>query len=588
MSRLLGRWRNVAGLRRLLAPARREQARGLCSERPSDGGGAGAENDQAAVLRVYNARSRSKQPLVLAEPAIASWYSCGPTVYDHAHIGHASSYVRFDIIRRILTNVFGIDVIMVMVITDIDDKIIKRSRELNISPKVLASIYEQDFKQDMESLKVLPPTACMRATDNIPQIVKFIEKIICNGHAYSTSAGNVYFDIQSIGDRYGKFVKINDDTVEETSENDKRHRRDFALWKSSKLLEPFWPSPWGNGRPGWHIECSTIASSVFGNKLDIHTGGIDLAFPHHENEVAQCEAYHQCEQWGNYFLHSGHLRLKGSEQKMSKSLKNYITIKDLLEKFSADQFRMFCLLSKYRSAMEFSDANMIQAGIILHSISTFIHDASAYMSGQLKCPSVDETLLWERLNATKDAVKAAFADDFDTPGATNSIVNLIHHGNRQLQTVTKEEDYPRSPAVFGAIIAYIERFLDVVGISRDRGQLPIADTSSAALYSVAEQLVGFRQEVRNYALAVNEQDSGSGGGSEPSKEEEQQQRERRRQLMVERQPLLRACDSLRKDLEAIGINIKDRGATSSWELTSQLANKSKGETQPLASDLKEP
>ncbi|XP_055492592.1 probable cysteine--tRNA ligase, mitochondrial isoform X1 [Leucoraja erinacea] len=579
MSRLLGRWRNVAGLRRLLAPASGEQARGLCSERPSDSGG--AENDQGAVLRVYNARSRSKQPLVLAAPAIASWYSCGPTVYDHAHIGHASSYVRFDIIRRILTNVFGIDVIMVMVITDIDDKIIKRSRELNISPKVLASIYEQDFKQDMESLKVLPPTACMRVTDNIPQIVKFIEKIICNGHAYSTSAGNVYFDIQSIGDRYGKFVKINDDTVEETSENDKRHRRDFALWKSSQLSEPFWPSPWGNGRPGWHIECSTIASSVFGNKLDIHTGGIDLAFPHHENEVAQCEAYHQCEQWGNYFLHSGHLHLKGSEQKMSKSLKNYITIKDLLEKFSADQFRMFCLLSKYRSAMEFSDANMTQAGIILHSISTFIHDASAYMSGQLKCPSVDETLLWERLNATKDAVKAAFADDFDTLGATNSIVNLIHHGNRQLQTVTKEGDYPRCPAVFGAIIAYIERFLDAVGISRDRGQLPIADTSSAALYSVAEQLVGFRQEVRNYALAVNEQDSGSG-------EEEQQQRERRRQLMVERQPLLRACDSLRKDLDAIGINIKDRGATSSWELTSRLANKSKGETQPLAADLKEP
>ncbi|XP_078258314.1 putative cysteine--tRNA ligase, mitochondrial isoform X3 [Rhinoraja longicauda] len=568
MSRLLSRWRNAAGLRRLLATASGEQARGLCSERPTDGGG--AENDQAVVLRVYNARSRSKQPLVLAAPAIASWYSCGPTVYDHSHLGHASSYVRFDIIRRILTNVFGIDVIMAMVITDIDDKIIKRSMELNISPKVL------------------PPTACMRVTDNIPQIVKFIEKIICNGHAYSTSAGNVYFDIQSIGDRYGKFVKINDNTIEETSENDKRHCRDFALWKSSKPLEPFWSSPWGNGRPGWHIECSTIASSVFGNKLDIHSGGIDLAFPHHENEVAQCEAYHQCEQWGNYFLHSGHLHLKGSEQKMSKSLKNYITIKDLLEKFTADQFRMFCLLSKYRSAMEFSDASMIQAGNVLNSISNFIHDASAYMSGQLKYPSVDETLLWERLNATKDAVKAAFADDFDTPGATNSIINLIHHGNRQLQTVTKEGDYPRSPAVFGAIIAYIERFLDAVGISLDHGKLPIADTSSAVLYNVAEQLVGFRQEVRNYALAVNDQELGSGEGRELSKEEEQQQRERRRQLMIERQPLLRACDSLRKDLDAIGINIKDRGATSSWELTPQLWNKSKSETQPLSSDFKEP
>ncbi|XP_051882024.1 probable cysteine--tRNA ligase, mitochondrial isoform X2 [Pristis pectinata] len=467
---------------------------------------------------------------------------------------------------------------MVMVITDIDDKIIQRSKELNISPKVLASIYEQDFKQDMASLKVLPPTVYMRVTDNIPQIVKFIERIICNGHAYSTSSGNVYFDIQSIGDRYGKFVKVNNHTAGELSETDKRHSSDFALWKTSKPEEPFWPSPWGNGRPGWHIECSTIASSVFGNQLDIHSGGIDLAFPHHENEVAQCEAYHQCEQWGNYFLHSGHLRLKGSEQKMSKSLKNYITIKDILEKFTVNQFRMLCLLSKYGSAVEFSDASMIEAGVLLHSISSFIYDASAYMRGQLICSSVDETLLWERLNATKADVKAAFADDFDTPGATDSIINLIHHGNRQLQTVTKEEGSPRSPAVFGAIIAYVQRFLDAVGISLDDGQLLTADRSSAALHTVAEQLVAFRQEVRNYALAVNEQEAGSSGGRELSKEEEEQQKERRRQLKVERQPLLRACDSLRKDLSAIGINIKDRGVTSSWELTSQLANKSKSET----------
>ncbi|XP_069746504.1 probable cysteine--tRNA ligase, mitochondrial isoform X2 [Narcine bancroftii] len=505
------------------------------------------------------------------------------TVEEHQVL----TYVRIDILRRILTNVFGVDVTMVMVITDVDDKIIQRSKELNISPKALASIYEQDFKQDMASLKVLPPTVYMRVTDNIPQIVKFIERIICNGHAYSTSSGDVYFDVKSIGDCYGKFVKVNDDTAVESINFNKRYIRDFALWKASKQQEPFWPSPWGNGRPGWHIECSTVASSIFGNKLDIHSGGIDLAFPHHENEIAQCEAYHQCEQWGNYFLHTGNLHLKGSDQKMSKSLKNYITIKKLLEKFTANQFRMFCLLSKYRSAVEFSDASMMEARILLDSISAFIHDASAYMKGQLICPLVDETLLWERLNATKADVKAAFADDFDTPRATNSIINLIHHGNRQLQTVTKEEDYPRSPAVFGAIIAYVKRFLDTVGISLDDGQLLIADRSSAALHSVAEQLVAFRQEVRSYALTVNEQEPGSIGGRELSKEEEEQQRERRRQRKIERQPLLQACDSLRKDLTAIGINIKDRGVTSSWELAPQL-KESKSKTQPFTSKDGEP
>ncbi|XP_062904402.1 probable cysteine--tRNA ligase, mitochondrial isoform X2 [Mobula hypostoma] len=577
MRSLLGRWCWSAAPRRLRCSVSGDPARSSQQERPGSCGRGGAEDGHPVGLRVYNSRTGSKQPLVLSAPATASWYSCGPTVYDHAHLGHASSYVRFDIIRRILTNIFGVDVTMVMVITDIDDKIIQRSKELNIPPKVLTSIYEQDFKQDMASLKVLPPTVYMRVTDNIPQIVKFIERIICNGHAYSTSKGNVYFDIQSIGDRYGKFAKVCDQVTGELDESDKRHSRDFALWKTSKPEEPFWPSPWGNGRPGWHIECSTVASSVFGNQLDIHSGGIDLAFPHHENEVAQCEAYHQCEQWGDYFLHSGHLHLKGSEEKMSKSLKNYITIKEFLEKFTADQFRMFCLLSKYRSAVEFSDASMMQAGNLLHSIAAFIHDASAYMRGQLICSSVDETLLWERLNATKADVKAAFADDFDTPGATDSIINLIHHGNRQLQTVSKERDYPRSPAVFGAIITYIKQFLDDVGISLDDDQLLTADRSSATLRTVAEQLVAFRQEVRNYALAVDEQEA-SCGGRELSREEGERQRERRRQLKIERQPLLRACDSLRKDLSAIGINIKDRGMTSSWEMTPQLANRNTGET----------
>ncbi|XP_077014796.1 putative cysteine--tRNA ligase, mitochondrial isoform X2 [Tamandua tetradactyla] len=497
------------------------------------------------------ARERSRSP-VPRGPA-ESGYSCGPTVYDHAHLGHACSYVRFDIIRRILTKVFGCNIVTVMGITDVDDKIIKRANEMNVSPTSLARLYEEDFKQDMAALKVLPPTVYLRVTENVPQIISFIKGIIANGHAYSTVEGNVYFDVKSRGDKYGKLVGVAPDPLGEPADSDKRYAKDFALWKAAKPQEIFWASPWGNGRPGWHTECSTISSLVFGSQLDIHSGGVDLAFPHHENEIAQCEVFHQCQQWGNYFLHSGHLHVKGKEEKMSKSLKNYITIKDFLKNFSPDVFRLFCMRSSYRSAVDYSDSTMHEAKHLLLGISSFLEDAQAYMKGQLVCDSIREDLLWERLANTKVAVQAAFADDFDTPRALDAIMDLIHHGNRQLKAVTKETGGPRSPAVFGSIISYIEQFLETVGISLANRQFISGDSNSATLQSVVDELVQFRLKVRQYALATQEAS-----------------REARQQRLLERQPLLQACDALRKDLAVHGINIKDRSSTTStWELLDQ-------------------
>ncbi|XP_005999444.1 probable cysteine--tRNA ligase, mitochondrial isoform X1 [Latimeria chalumnae] len=531
-------------------------------------------------IKTYNSLTRRKEPLILANKGAATWYSCGPTVYDHAHLGHACSYVRFDILRRILKS-FGNDVITVMVITDIDDKIIKRANELSISPFVLAQIYEEDFKQDMAALKVLPPAVYMRVTENIPAIISFIKGIINNGHAYATSKGNVYFAINSIGDRYGKLVGTFADVGTEP-DSDKWDAKDFALWKASKPQEPFWDSPWGTGRPGWHIECSTIASSVFGSQLDIHTGGIDLAFPHHENEIAQCEAYHKCEQWGNYFLHSGHLHLKGSEEKMSKSLKNYITIKDFLQTSSANQFRMFCLLSKYRSAIEYSDASLSEAKSILNIISSFTNDASAYMKGQLLCNPIDEGLLMERLATAKTNVQTALADDFDTPRAVDAIMDLIHHGNRQLQVVTKAGGSPRSPFVYGAIITYVEQFLDTVGLSLTEPQDAMKQQSLGTFHSVVDQLVNFRSKVRNYALGTEDlKTADTTESTVPSEAAKEQQKEKRKQLLGERAPLLQVCDVLRQDLTALGVHIKDRGNTSTWEVTEQRAASQANKESPI-------
>ncbi|XP_070711800.1 probable cysteine--tRNA ligase, mitochondrial [Pempheris klunzingeri] len=503
-------------------------------------------------LKTFNSLSKQKEPLIVAREGVATWYSCGPTVYDHAHLGHACSYVRFDILQRILTRLFGITVIHAMVITDIDDKIIKRSWEENVSPSIISSMYEDDFKRDMLSLKVIPPAVYLRVTENVHHIVTFIEGIIKNGHAYATTEGDVYFDIQSIGDRYGKFGGAVESQGEPGSPS-KRDSRDFALWKRSKPQEPFWESPWGRGRPGWHIECSTIASSVFGSQLDIHSGGIDLAFPHHENEIAQSEAYHQCGQWANYFLHSGHLHLKGSAEKMSKSLKNYVTIKDFLQSYSANEFRMFCLLTKYRSAIDYSDSSMLEARTSLGTISTFIHDAQAYMKGQLLCSPVQEAFLWERLSETKARVVKALADDFDTPRAISAVMSLVYHGNCQIQPVSKSEGAARSPAVFAAMISYIRDVLDVFGIDLLHSKEADVMSGCGRLGGIVEQLTHFRSEVR--AFALTRQDVPPGGS--PNKPG----------LYPERIPLLKACDTLRNDLAPLGVLIKDRGAASTWEIT---------------------
>ncbi|KAF6030961.1 hypothetical protein EB796_010728 [Bugula neritina] len=298
-------------------------------------------------ISIYNFHTRSKLPLILSNEGNLKWYVCGPTVYDEPHIGHACCYVRFDVIRRILTNIFGINVVYMMNITNIDDKIIEKAKKVGQTTEQLSSHYESRFHQNMHRLNVLKPTVVHRVTDNIQSVIHFIQKLVESGHAYVTDQGSVFFRCDSYSS-YGNLSRMKVLPSEKAVDYDQKMKpQDFVLWKPRKPGEPFWDSPWGEGRPGWHIGCSVLASKVFGENIDIHSGGSDLIFPHHENELAQSNCYHHTNQWVNYWIHSGLLSKEGDNEKMSKSLGNIITIPDLLKKYTSNQFRMFCLLTPY-------------------------------------------------------------------------------------------------------------------------------------------------------------------------------------------------------------------------------------------------
>jgi cysteinyl-tRNA synthetase len=373
------------------------------------------------MIRLYNTLTRKKEELQTLEPGVVKLYVCGPTVYNDAHVGHAMSALVFDIIRRYL-EYRGFNVRHVMNYTDVDDKIINRANEMGIDPFALSKKYIDDFDKNLEELNILPATAKPQVSKTMPQIIAFVQGLIERGYAYPASNGDVYFRV-SRDDDYGKLSARKLDDMQAGArievEELKEHPMDFALWKAAKSGEPAWDSPWGQGRPGWHIECSAMNLQELGEQIDIHGGGNDLIFPHHENEIAQTESY-TGKQFARYWMHNGMLQLGG--EKMSKSLGNIVSIKEFLGKRDADVMRMLVLNGSYRAPLMFNDETLDGAEKGLERIKSALKAAQPAAPG-----AAPEALaaLEKQTAATREAFVAAMDDDFNAAGALGGIFELV-------------------------------------------------------------------------------------------------------------------------------------------------------------------
>ena len=398
---------------------------------------------------LYNSEQRKKVEFVPRVEGHIDMYVCGMTVYDYCHIGHARVMVAFDYIIRFLRSQ-GWSVKYVRNITDIDDKIIKRANENGESITQLTDRFIQAMNEDAENLGCLLPDEAPRATDYIDQMQSMIGNLVEKGTAYPSANGDVYFQVE----KFAKYGRLSGRKLEDMQagaservdvEVEKKHPFDFVLWKHAKENEPAWASPWGKGRPGWHIECSAMSTCCLGNHFDIHGGGSDLMFPHHENEIAQSEAS-TGEQYVNYWMHVGFINVDG--EKMSKSLGNFFTIRDVMDKFHPEVIRYFIVSSHYRSPVNFSDVALKEAKTAL---SRFYHSFKAYQQvyGDTQVDTLDETLL-ERFNS-------AMRDDFNTAEA----IAVLFEVNKELNRAVKEQQAEQA-AIYYATLRHLTNILGLV------------------------------------------------------------------------------------------------------------------------------
>lgn len=591
-------------------------------------------------LKLFNSLTRNNEEFIPQNGKNVLWYSCGPTVYDASHMGHARSYITFDIVRRIMKDLFNYDIHYCMNITDIDDKIIKRGRQrfllntfkeqkpslevaqqyltvgldkikktitekkdeieeakLNMlkgiysktSPLLqsqsvedilsggsdilmdvldekvlgenkddsdeivkklgkmlddeierecpysesifgkLSSQFENEFYKDMNNLNVLPADTITRVSEYVPEVVSYVQKIIDHGYAYESN-GSVYFDTgkfastpnhyyaklvpEAYGDHKALAEGEGDLSISSDRLKEKRNGNDFALWKASKKGEPFWPSPWGKGRPGWHVECSVMASDILGSSMDIHTGGVDLKFPHHDNELAQAEAYFENDYWVRYFLHSGHLHINGC--KMSKSLKNFITIESALEKNSARQLRLLFLVHSWGDTLNYSNDTLQMALNSEKKLNEFFLNIKHQLR-QLPMEGVESFTKWhdqeKALNniliSAEEKVYEALCNNIDTKSAMVVIFDLMTDTNKYMDS--RKPNLNRQ--LLENILRFITNILDAFGVNDTKKPLGFGsatcggiDNLEETLFPYLEAFASFRENVRDIGRNNNIKD----------------------------------------------------------------------------------
>ena len=435
------------------------------------------------MLRLYNTLTRKKETFETLEPGVAKIYVCGPTVYSAAHVGHAMSALVFDVIRRYLSY-RGYKVVYVMNFTDVDDKIIARANQTGTDPFELAEGLIRNFSRHLEDFNILPASANPRATQTMDKILRMIKALVKKGFAYSTPDGDVYFRVSKFKD-YGKLSGRRLDEMQagariEVSEQ-KEHPMDFALWKAVKPGEPAWDSPWGKGRPGWHIECSAMNLDILGEQIDIHGGGNDLIFPHHENEIAQSESM-TGKPFARFWVHNGMLQL--GNEKMSKSLGNLVTIEDFLAVREGDVLRMLVLTGSYRAPLSFTEEALDSAARSMERIKSGLRPALPEAKG---IPAGLASELVSQAEATQVAFVETMDDDLNTAGALAVIFELV-------KAINTARDNSSTDAQLQPAQKVLRELLDVLGLRLAEKRV------SSGTDEFINLLVEVRSEIRKQKL----------------------------------------------------------------------------------------
>ncbi|HET7559461.1 MAG TPA: cysteine--tRNA ligase [Limnochordia bacterium] len=438
-------------------------------------------------LVVYNTLTAKKEPFEPVEAGVVRMYSCGPTVYNYFHIGNARAFVVPDVFKRYF-RYKGYRVTHVQNITDIEDKIIARARERGVTPEAIVAEYTQAFLDDAQALGCERPDQNPKATEHIPEMIDWIRRLIDAEHAYAAD-GDVYYAVRSFPG-YGRLSKQGLEDLQvgvriEAGEQ-KRDPLDFVLWKGAKAGEPAWPSPWGEGRPGWHLECSVMSMKYLGESFDIHTGGSDLIFPHHENEIAQSECLTH-RPLARYWLHNGFINVDG--EKMSKSVGNFIVVRDLLREHDPEVLRLFLVNKHYRAPIEMNEAILAATGKSLERLRGALREVERIAGPQPSAPPAET----KAVQSAREAFEQAMDDDFNTSGALAALFELAREINRAVRELGERAPSEAERAALHAAGGALRQLGGILGILQS---LPAEDRSAALTGQLIELLLTVRTEAR--------------------------------------------------------------------------------------------